>query len=127
MSSAEALRYLVDFDTSLVSKVNLLEELPSVGNVVINNAGPAFIQEIFNKLPKGMKKCFTDMSESYARLHFIVGVAGTGKTYLMETLILFAMFGNGIKDAPKHKVLYILKNKSHVETFHQRLTQTFQD
>ncbi|KAM0239874.1 hypothetical protein ACHAPO_002848 [Fusarium lateritium] len=127
MSSDEALRYLVDFDTSLVSKFNLLEELPGVGNVVMNNAGPTFIQDIFDKLPKGMKKCLTDMNESYARLHFIVGVAGTGKTHLMETLILFAMFGNGVKDAPKSKVLYILKNESHVETFHERLTRTFQD
>ncbi|KAG8677362.1 hypothetical protein FPOAC1_003378 [Fusarium poae] len=103
MGSDEALRYLVDFDESLVSKVNLLKELPGVGNVVTDNAGSPLVQAIFDALPAAMKRCLTEMSESFARLHFITGPAGTGKTYLMEVLILLAIFGNGIENPAKYK------------------------
>ncbi|RGP75378.1 nonsense-mediated mrna decay 1 [Fusarium sporotrichioides] len=115
MSSEEALRYLVDFDTTLASHYNLLRELPGVGNVVTDRAGPAFMQDIFDKLTGEQKTCLTSMSNSVARLHFIPGVAGSGKTYLMEVLMLFTIFGNGLTNPPKTKILYILKNNGFSE------------
>ncbi|QPC77701.1 hypothetical protein HYE68_008453 [Fusarium pseudograminearum] len=125
--SIEAYNYLINFDRNNTKAINLLEELPGVGNVVTNKAGPPSIQAVFDKLPLQMKRCLTDMSESFARLHFISGVAGSGKSYLMEALMLFTMFGDGDENRPKRKILYILNNNVQVEMFCQRLAKTFED
>jgi hypothetical protein len=52
------------------------------------------------------------MSASLARLHFAAGVAGSGKSYAMEMLIMFAMFG--LEQPQEMKVPYVLNNNAGV-------------
>ncbi|KAG8350888.1 hypothetical protein FVEN_g10951 [Fusarium venenatum] len=75
--SFKAYRYLLDFDPRVASCANLLKEPPGVGNVTFDRAGPEFMQDIFNKLPPPMKTCLKGIA-SFARLHLISCVAGSG-------------------------------------------------
>lgn len=125
--SQEAYHYTLRFDPRVAPKVNIVEEFPGIQNVIDNKAAPAFIQSIFDKLPSPMKTCLTDLRESVTRLHFIAGVAGSGKSYLLEVLMLFAIFGNGLDNPHKLKIPFIMNNNVGIEAFWKRLSQTFRD
>jgi hypothetical protein len=125
--SVEAYQYLLNFDLTKTSPYNLLTELPGVGNVIVDRASPKFMLDIFDNLTAPMKRCLTEMDNAPGRLHFISGVAGAGKSYLMEVLMLFTLFGKGFDNTSKPRILYILNNNVGVETFCQRLGQTFED
>jgi hypothetical protein len=123
--SQQAYRYTLRFDPREASQVDLIKEFPGIANVIDKKAAPAFIQSIFDELPSTKQACLTDLRESIARLHFIAGVAGSGKSYLMEVLMLFAVFGNGLDNPHKLKILYIMNSNVGITTFCKRLSQTF--
>ncbi|KAH7256543.1 hypothetical protein BKA59DRAFT_507463 [Fusarium tricinctum] len=125
--SQEAYRYTLRFDPRVAAQVNIIKEFPGIENAIDKKAAPDFIQSIFDKLPLPMKTCLADLRESVARLHFIAGVAGSGKSYLMEILMLFAVFGNGLDNPHKLKILFVMINNVGIETFCKRLSQTFRN
>lgn len=126
--SLAAYRYILSFDLENATTYNLFDQLPGLKNVVKDEQGSPLLQKIFQDLTTPMKQCLYDMEKSHERLHFISGVAGSGKSYLMKTLTLFSMYGCAAEARPeKFKVLYILNNNTGIESYCDRLTRTFRD
>ncbi|RFN52264.1 hypothetical protein FIE12Z_3475 [Fusarium flagelliforme] len=48
-------------------------------------------------------------------------------SFLMEPLMLFAIFGSGLGQPHQLKVLYIMNNNAGIETLRRRLTRIFRD
>ncbi|KAI1053698.1 hypothetical protein LB507_007280 [Fusarium sp. FIESC RH6] len=123
--SLAAYRYILSFDLENATTYNLFDQLPGLNNVVKDEQGSPLLQKIFQDLTTPMKQCLYDMEKSHERLHFISGVAGSGKSYLMETLTLFSMYGCAAEARPeKFKVLYILNNNTGIEPYCDRLTHS---
>ncbi|KAF5011872.1 hypothetical protein FDECE_2041 [Fusarium decemcellulare] len=126
-----AYNFLMRFETD--TEVNLLDELPSLGNIV-NDEGPAFLRNIFRAMNESMKEAFREMKKIPAGVHFVPGVAGCGKSFMLENINLFSQFGSCpahvlAKDArPRNlKTLYLLDNNAGVEAFTSRLTNRYKD
>jgi len=88
-----AYRYVLAFSLKDATTYNLFDQFPGLKNIVKDEQGPSSIQKIFQNLTTPMRQCLYDMEKSHERLHFISGVAGSGKSYLMETLTLFSIYG----------------------------------
>ncbi|KAF4986717.1 hypothetical protein FGRMN_10714 [Fusarium graminum] len=110
-----------------ISQVDLIKAFHGIANIIDEKAVPNSSQKIFDELPQPMQACLTDLRKSIARLHFIAGVAGSAKSYLMEVLILFAIFRNGLDNLHKLKILLVINNNVGIETFCKRLSRTFRD
>ncbi|KAF4460237.1 Nonsense-mediated mRNA decay 1 [Fusarium albosuccineum] len=126
-----AYNFLMRFETD--TWVNLLDELPSLGNIV-NNEGPAFLRNIFDAMNKPMKEAFREMKKIPAGIHFVPGVAGCGKSFMLENIDLFSQFGScpahaSAQDAqPRNlKTLYLLDNNAGVDTVVTRMTNRHKD
>ncbi|SPJ71089.1 uncharacterized protein FTOL_00817 [Fusarium torulosum] len=101
--SQQAYRYTLRFDPREASQVDLIKEFPGIANVIDKKAAPAFIQSIFDALPSPMKTCLIDLQEGSSTF-------ARPLSYLMEVLILFAVFGNGLDNLHNLKILYIMNN-----------------
>ncbi|KAM0232708.1 hypothetical protein ACHAP5_010630 [Fusarium lateritium] len=117
--SQGAYRYSLRFDPRVAQQVSLIKEFPGIENVIDKKAAPVFIQSIFDTLPLPMQTCLADLRESIAGLHSIAGVAGSGKLYLMEVLMLFPSFGDGPDKPHNLKILYIINNNTTITNFPQ--------
>ncbi|CAG7557089.1 unnamed protein product [Fusarium equiseti] len=126
LRSQQAYPYTLRFDLAEAEpEVDLVSEFEGIENVIVHKAAPAFIQEIYDNLPEPMQKCLTGMHGARVRMHFIAGVARYRISYLMASLVLFDIFGIGLEQPNKLKVLYIMNNNVGIETFYQHLTRTF--
>ncbi|KAF5022228.1 hypothetical protein F66182_5743 [Fusarium sp. NRRL 66182] len=129
-ASVAAYRYIISFDKPS-HHVNLFEAFPGIKNVV-DGKGPAVLCDIFDKMNPEMRNAIASMDNIPAGIHFVPGVAGCGKSFLMEFIILCIMFGHHERDADltkanpkKKKILYLLNNNVGLETFTDRLPRTF--
>ncbi|KAK1762908.1 hypothetical protein QBC33DRAFT_581402 [Phialemonium atrogriseum] len=130
--SVAAFRYLLRFNADTAPIVNLLEAIPALGNVVNDNSSPPFVKNLFEGMNKPMKEAFRAMDSLPAGICFVPGVAGCGKSYMMEMAIVFSQFGSCAADAEPHnampnklKVLYLINNNAGVEAFTSRLIETY--
>ncbi|KAH7272450.1 hypothetical protein B0J15DRAFT_590285 [Fusarium solani] len=89
--SLEAYQYLLRVKGA--EPVHLLAAIPALGNIV-GGSGPKFLAERFKNMSKPMKDAYSKMSRLLAGVHFVPGVAGSGKSFMMETSILFSQFGS---------------------------------
>ncbi|KAL7929424.1 hypothetical protein V8C35DRAFT_315601 [Trichoderma chlorosporum] len=129
--SIVAYRYLMRFDDT-VARTNLLDEIPALGNVINSANAPEFLREIFNKMNRPMRDAFGAMSSLPAGIFFLPGVAGSGKSFMMEMAIIFSQFGScGASVQPADaepqniKILYLLNSNAGVEAFTRRLIETY--
>ncbi|KAJ3468891.1 hypothetical protein MRS44_002956 [Fusarium solani] len=90
--SLEAYQYLLRVKGA--KPVDLLAAIPALGNIVVGGSGPKFLAERFMNMSKPMKDTFSKMSRLLAGVHFVPGVAGSGKSFMMEMSILFSQFGS---------------------------------
>ncbi|KAL6801049.1 hypothetical protein GGI42DRAFT_36564 [Trichoderma sp. SZMC 28013] len=93
--SLAAYKFLMQFDPT-TAKTNLLDEIPALGNVVNSDDdnAPHFLRKIFNEMNRSMREAFGTTSNLPAGICFIPGVAGSGKSYMMEMAIIFSQFGS---------------------------------
>lgn len=107
---------------ALLPEVDLISEFKGIGNVIVNKTA-----KVYDNLPEPRQKCLTGMHDARARDPLISGVARSGKYFLVESLMPFTIFGSGIEQPHKLKVLYIMNNNVGIETICQRLPRTFRD
>ncbi|KAH7005585.1 hypothetical protein EDB82DRAFT_552138 [Fusarium venenatum] len=126
--SLEAYGYLLGF-TPLPEPTNLLSELPGIMRIV-ENKGFKYLADIFKHMDPDMRMAICNMRNTNAGLHFIPGVAGSGKPYLLEFMILYMFYGiHDTVDAInqqgslKAKFMYVLDNNVGLEAFYNRLKQ----
>ncbi|KAM0554194.1 hypothetical protein ACHAPJ_006993 [Fusarium lateritium] len=111
--------------------VSLMECIPGIKRIV-DEDGPAVLCDFFRNLNPEMQNAIKCMNDISAGVHFIHGVAGCGKSFLMEFIIACAIYGHHEKDVdltmaePKDfTTLYLLNNNVGIENQTTRLGSTF--
>jgi hypothetical protein len=129
--SIEAYQYLMDF-TPRNDVVNLVNELPGI-NAVLAGVGLDHLVNVFRNMNTEMRQAVMNMESTNAGVHFVPGVAGCGKSYLLEFLILCVFYGAretfaaiNRQGPSTSKVLYLLDNNIGLEVFYDRLKQTLE-
>lgn len=75
-------------------KVNLLDRLPGFGEALRGRQRtPLFLKERFENMEQPTKRALTSMNDLPARIAFLPGVAGCGKTRTPIDQILFTLYG----------------------------------
>ncbi|KAK1762933.1 hypothetical protein QBC33DRAFT_573845 [Phialemonium atrogriseum] len=108
--------YLVRFESGEEDNVNLLHEIPELGNVEYSSMDDAKLE------------AFKNLSKTPAGIKFIPGVAACGKSTLLQTIIMSLFYG-GCDQATsaaecepgKKRVIYSANNNAAVDTFAKNL------
>ncbi|KAK4066134.1 uncharacterized protein Triagg1_8202 [Trichoderma aggressivum f. europaeum] len=103
----------------------------ALGNVIKSDNAPRFLRDILKQINPSMREAFGNLSSLPVGISFLPEVAGSGKSY-MEIAIIFSQFGSckeSVQPADAKpdevKILYFLNNNAGVETFTNRLVETY--
>ena len=133
--SIEKYKYLLRFDRSAVSTLDLFQRFKALGILQQTPAeAPGFVRGKFDRLDTAKKEAFGQLQSISAGVSHINGVAGCGKSTLLECITLAMFYGElgpdvTVKDAEPvgRKILYVVNNNDGLDTFASNVVEMQQD
>jgi hypothetical protein len=123
--SIKTYKFLMDFKNAESS--NAFDMFPQLGSIITNvEEVHPYLRGLWDIMDGRKKAVYRSLENLVQNIKPVIGVAGTGKTILLEFIILMAMFGDKDTEHPA-KILYVVNHNAAVSDFADSLNQKFAD
>ena len=123
--SIRTYRYLQNFRNGETG--NVFEKFPHMENILTNpEQVPEHLRRCWENMDITKQEAYRGLANITQNIHWIAGVAGTGKSNLLQFIVLMAMLGDKNKEHPI-KVLDLLPRNKAVSDFANEMAAAFEE
>ncbi len=123
--SLSIFRYLRNFRCEETG--NVFDKFPHMGNILHNvDKVPEPLQRRWREMDSAKQEAYRAMENLTENIHWVAGVAGTGKSNFLQFVILMAMFGYKDKEHPIKVIDFVPQNNA-VSDFADDMVVAFEE